>query len=31
MNDTTKITRGLTSKYTKKYDVMFSYKAYINL
>ena len=31
INDTTKITRGISSKYTKKYNVEYSYKAYINL
>ena len=29
LNDTFTITRGLTSKYTKKYDVEYEYNCYI--
>ena len=31
INDTLTITRGVNSKYTKKYDVEYEYKCYINI
>lgn len=31
MNDTLTITRGLNSKYTKKYDVEYEYRCFIFL
>ena len=31
INDTFTITRGMISKYTKKYDVEYEYNCYINI
>ena len=31
MNDTFTITRGITSKYTKKYDVEFNYICFVEI
>ena len=31
MNDTITITRGFTSKYTKKYDVDFIYNCFVEI
>ena len=31
INDTFSITRGITSKYTKKYDVRFNYNCFVEI